>query len=469
MFKMKFVSRISLLAAAICFSFLVTSAQDQSFTEKYKEGVITKLSQLMNDHYVLPEVAKKTETHLINQLKEGHFKPFENDETFAAALTESVQSINKDKHMRIWKNQPYEAPNNTPERLIEEKLDQIDKSRRFNSGFSTVKVMEGNVGYLDLRAFAGFQGAKEITDSYMKLMANCDAVIIDLSKNGGGDPEMVQYLCSFFFDKKVHLNSLYFRQGDRTIDFWTLDEVNGEKMADVPLFVMTGSKTFSGAEEFSYNMQTQKRATLVGQTTGGGANPGSSMGINENLTVFIPGGMAINPITKTNWEGVGVIPEIKTTEEKAFDKTYELAKVAADGYRLKTQERHTKTFMNLNQALDKYTAEESEENILKSLKNCLDNNILQEWEINILGYDYLMQHNKPKIAECIFRANTILHPNSANVFDSYAESLMMNGDTKASVENYQKAVEIATKNEDRDLDLFKENLSKAKEKLEAKK
>ena len=466
---MKFISRISLLVAAMCFSFLVSSAQKQSFTDKYKEGVIKKLSELMNDNYVFPEVAKKTEAHLLKQLESGHFKQFENDEAFATALTESVQSINKDKHMRIWKNKPYEAPDNTPERLIEEKLDQIDRSRRANSGFNTVKVMEGNVGYLDLRSFAGFQGAKEITDSYMKLMSRCDAVIIDLSKNGGGDPNMVQYLCSFFFDKKVHLNSVYFRRGDRTTEFWTLDEVSGDKMPDVPLFVITSSKTFSGAEEFSYNMQTQKRALLVGQTTGGGANPGGSMGINDNLSVFIPGGMAINPITKTNWEGVGVIPELETTPEEALDKTYELAKVAADGYRAKTGERYTKTFTKLNESLDKYTEGESDEKILDELKKCRDNNILQEWEINILGYDYLMQHNKPKVAESIFRANTILHPNSANVFDSYAESLMMAGDIESSIKNYQKAVDLATANEDRDLELFKKNLENAKSKLKEEK
>ena len=113
---------------------------------------------------------------------------------------------------------------------------------------------------------------------------------------------------SYFFDQKLLLNSLYWREGDRTQEFWTLADVGGMKMPDVPLFVMTSNRTFSGAEEFSYNMQTQKRATLVGQTTGGGANPGGTMRINDNLSVFIPTGKAINPITKTNWEGVGVVP-----------------------------------------------------------------------------------------------------------------------------------------------------------------
>ena len=466
---MKLITPKLLLIIGLFLSVNISTAQDQSFTKKYKEQTIHRLSELMNDFYVFPKVAKLTEEHLMAQLKEGHFDQFKNNETFAAALTESVQEINEDKHMRIRVNRPYVAPENSPERMIEERLDQINRSRSFNSGFSTVKILEGNVGYLDLRGFAGLESGKVVADAYMNLMSRADAVIVDLSKNGGGSPEMVQYLCSYFFDQKLHLNSLYFRQGDETIEFWTLDEVGGVKMPDVPLFVMTSNRTFSGAEEFSYNMQTQKRATLVGQTTGGGANPGGTMGINDNLSVFIPGGKAINPITKTNWEGVGVIPEVKTTVEETLDKTHELAKEAAEGYRAKRKERFSQLFLDLNNKLDHYTAGKSEGEILEGLKACRDAKLLEEWNINLLGYDYLLEHKKPKVAESIFRANTILHPNSANVFDSYAEALMMSGDLESSLENYQKAVDLATKNEDRDLELFKKNLENVKSKLKEKK
>lgn len=466
---MKFTTRLSLLIIVLFINFNLSSAQDNPFTKKYKEQAIHKLAQLMNDFYVFPEVAKLTEKHLLAQLEKGHFDQFENDETFAAALTESVQAINKDKHMRIWKNRPYEAPENSPERKIEERLDQMNRSRSSNSGFSNVKIMEGNVGYLDLRGFAGLESGKEIADAYMKLMSRTDAVIIDLSKNGGGSPNMVQYLCSYFFDQNLHLNSLYYRQGNVTQEYWTLDEVGGEKMPDVPLFVITSSRTFSGAEEFSYNMQTQKRATLVGQTSGGGANPGGSRGINENLSVFIPTGKAINPITKTSWEGTGVIPEVKTTVEETLDKAHELAKEAAAAYRDKTKEKYTKLYLEFNSQLNQYAAGKSEEAILQGLRKCRDEKLLEEWDINILGYEYLMEHKKPKIAESIFRANTILHPKSANVFDSYGEALMMNGDLESSIKNYQKAVEIATENEDRDLELFKKNLENAKSKIKSQK
>jgi hypothetical protein len=466
---MKLVYRIVLLSTLSLFNNTMTSAQEESITHEYKEAVIERLSQLMNDFYVFPEVAKQTEKHLLAQFKEGYFDQFKEDESFAKALTESVQSINKDKHVRIRVNPPYEAPDNSPERIIEERLHQINRSRRGNAGFSATELMEGNVGYLDLRGFAGLESGKALADASMKLLSRADAIIIDLTKNGGGSPRMVQYLCSYFFDQKVHLNSLYWREGDRTEEFWTLDEVGGKKMPDIPLFVMTSSRTFSGAEEFSYNMQTQKRATLVGQTTGGGANPGGTRPINENLSVFIPGGRAINPITKTNWEGIGVIPEVKTSPEETLDKTYELAKEAANEYRAKRKKYYTQMFTTLLPHLEEYKAGQSEEAILKGLRKCEEAGLFEEWNINALGYDYLLQHKKPKIAESIFKANTVLHPNSANVYDSYAEALMMGGDLKGAVDNYQKAVDVASRNEDRDLPFYQRNLANAKKKWKDKK
>lgn len=225
---MKTTTPIYLFIVMVLFNLNVSIAQDQSFTKQYKEQAIHQLSRLMNDFYVFPEVAKLTEQHLLDQLKKGHFDQFDNDESFAAALTESVQSINKDKHMRIRANRPYVAPANSPERIIEERMDRLERSRKNNSGFNTVKIMDGNVGYLDLRGFAGLERGKAIADAYMKLMARTDAVIIDLSKNGGGSPSMVQYLCSYFFDEKLHLNSLYWRQGNETREYWTLGSWRNE-------------------------------------------------------------------------------------------------------------------------------------------------------------------------------------------------------------------------------------------------
>ncbi len=465
---MKISTRLHILFIILFFNLSLCYAQDNSFTKEYKEEVIENISQLMNDFYVFPEVAKLTEAHLKAQLLDGYFDQFENNETFAIALTNSVQAINKDKHMRIWSNQANINSEKPQERTVDEYIIGIDRSRAANAGFNTVKILDGNVGYLDLRGFAGMETGKDIADAYMKLMSRTDAIIIDLSKNGGGSPRMVQYLCSYFFNQKLLLNSLYWREGNSTEEFWTLDEVGGRRMPDVPLFIITSERTFSGAEEFSYNMQTQKRATLVGQTTGGGANPGRGMRINENLRVFIPTGKAINPITKTNWEGVGVIPEIETTVEGAYDKTLELAQKAAESYRAKRNKIYSQLFMDLNNELDHYTVGKSDDIVLESLKACKVAHLFDEGDINNLGYEYLLTYKKPKIAESILKANTILYPNSANAFDSYGESLMINGDLEASRTNYQRAVDIAASNEDRDLEFFQKNLESIKQKLKQK-
>lgn len=460
---MKIITRPLLIATLLLYTAAFSFAQDQPLDKEYKTAVVNQLAQLIEDNYVFPDVAESTADHLKVQLQEGHFDKFTTDDSFAEALTNSVQAINHDKHMRVRANPAFEAPEMTPERMIEEQIARLDQSRRANAGFAAVKILDGNVGYLDLRGFAGMEAGKPIADAYMKLMSKTDAIIVDLRKNGGGSPRMVQYLCSFFFDKKVHLNSLYWREGDRTEEFWTLEEVGGKKMPDVPLFVITSNYTFSGAEEFSYNMQTQKRATLVGQTTGGGANPGGTHPVNQNLSVFIPGGRAINPITKTNWEGVGVIPEVKAAEEEAFDKAHQLAKGAAETFRAKRNMRLTSMLTVLNAHLESYEAEKSEAVILTDLRKCVEAEILQEWNINMMGYEYLMQRKKPKVATCIFRANTEIFPHSPNVYDSLGEALMMQGDLEASLVNYQKAVEVATKNGDPDVELYKKNLEALRE------
>lgn len=445
------------------------SAQEAVLSKEYKEEVVNTLSMLMNDFYIYPEVAEKTSEYIKAELKEGHFDEYADYVSFAEALTVAVQSINKDKHMRVIGPRPYVAPPNTLEGKTEARMNQINRYRSFNHGFAEAKILEGNVGYLDLRGFAGMETAKGVADSYMKLLSMADAVIIDVSKNGGGSPHMVQYLCSHFFDQKLHLNSLIYREDDRVDEFWTLDEVGGKKMPEVPLFVIIGERTFSGAEEFSYNMQTQKRATLVGQTTGGGANPGGTRRINDELSVFIPTGRAENPITKTSWEGVGVIPEVETEIGEAFEKAYALAREAAAGFRKGKSDQYQGLYQKMELAIEGYSKDDDEPKVLEAITNFVDAGLFGEWDINALGYEYLFQKENPDAALCIFKINTELNPESPNVFDSYGEALMNTGDLKASLASYQKAIDLAKANEDRDLEFYERNMQKVKDQLEKQK
>ncbi|MCB9315608.1 MAG: S41 family peptidase [Lewinellaceae bacterium] len=216
------------------------AAQD-ALTAEFKSSTIEQLSQLLNEHYVFPEVAEKTGAHLRKQLKAGAFDKITDMPSFADALTKEVQSVNHDKHMRV-RPAPGQrvADDAPPEKMLENQLLRLARQQTDMAGFREAKRLDGNIGYLDLRGFAGRLRGAPVADRYMGLLAGSDAIIIDLRKNGGGDPAMVQYLCSYFFGEKTHLNSLYWREGDRTEEFWTLPGSSG-KMADVPVFILTSN------------------------------------------------------------------------------------------------------------------------------------------------------------------------------------------------------------------------------------
>ncbi len=285
------------------------------------EGAIKKL----NETYVFPEVAKQMETALRERMQRKEYDAISSSSALARTLTEQLQAVSKDKHLRV-----LFTGNGTPAfggRMNPEQYRMMASKR--NYGFEKAERLSGNIGYLDLRGFENVELASETAAAALTFLANTDALIIDLRQNGGGDPAMVAFVSSYLFDKKTHLNDLYLRAENRTEEFWTRDTVPGKKFGgEKPVFVLTAKYSFSGAEEFAYNLQTAKRATIIGEITGGGAHPVAPQRINEDFTIGVPFARAINPITKTNWEGVGVKPDVAVPAAQAL-KTAHLAALKA--------------------------------------------------------------------------------------------------------------------------------------------
>jgi retinol-binding protein 3 len=128
----------------------------------------------------------------------------------------------------------------------------------------------------------------------------------------------VAALCSYFFGEATHINDIYDRPRNETRQFWTSPSVPGKRYLGKEVYVLTSKRTGSGAEEFAYDLQTQKRAVIIGEKTWGGANPGEFLRLGDHLAAFVPTGRAINPITRTNWEGTGVLPDIAVPAEDAL-------------------------------------------------------------------------------------------------------------------------------------------------------
>jgi len=281
------------------------------------EGAIKRL----NDSYVFPETAKKMEQAIRERLTRKEYDQITNAQTLATTLQKDLQEVSQDKHLRVIYSARALPPEDEDRQPDPDELSrQLDFMRSVNFGFEKIERLQGNIGYLDLRGFMPARYGAETVVAAMSFLANTDALIIDLRKNGGGDPAMVALVSSYLFDgDPVHLNDLYFRPDNSTRQWWTLPYVPGKRLGSAKdVFVLTSKRTFSAAEEFTYNLKSLKRATIVGETTGGGAHPGGPRRINDHFAIWVPSGRAINPITKTNWEGTGVTPDVDVPADQAL-------------------------------------------------------------------------------------------------------------------------------------------------------
>jgi len=291
-------------------------------------GLIFAITDYLNREYVFPDIAKEISKHLKTELLNGTYSLAKTDSEFAKTVTDHMRSVNGDKHLLV-----SSIPPGRLDPDVDIDAERLERMREHNFGFEQVRILDSNVGYLELIAFIDtkIEGAGIAATKAMETLSDTSCLIIDLRSNGGGSPTMIQLVTTYLFEgDPIHLNSFYFRKTDNHKQFWTLPYVPGKRMPSVPVYVLTSEMTFSGAEEFCYNLKALKRATIVGEKTGGGANPGDFHPLNRGLEIFVPHGRAINPITKTNWEGVGVEPDIHCDSQDALKVALEHHSLAAD-------------------------------------------------------------------------------------------------------------------------------------------
>lgn len=293
---------------------------DVSLTPERRLTVVDSIARALNEGYVFPDVASIINAELRSRAVRGEFDAATDPSSFAQLLTRDLQALGHDKHLRVrvgaapaGASRLFDAPTGT---------------------FGRTKRLPGDIAYIEVLSFG--RPPEVVADETSRIMsaaADAKGLILDLRANSGGSPRTVALVASYMFGARpVLLNSLYFRPGNRTDDFYTQPGVRGKKLGpDKPVFILTSSRTFSGAEEFAYDLQTLKRAKIVGETTGGGANPGGPVPLPYGLTLFVPTGRAINPITRTNWEGVGVKPDVAVEADSALDVAYRLAQKAVAG------------------------------------------------------------------------------------------------------------------------------------------
>ena len=286
---------------------------------------IDSINRKLNSNYVFPEVAIKMKDIINTNLKNGKYNSLTNPSELAGQLTNDLREVSKDKHLMVVYNPAIIARENalTDEDRANEEADWhkelTNHLKRDNYGFKEVKILDGNIGYLDLREFVDPKYGSETLATSMDFLKNTNAIIIDLRQNDGGHPDMVQLLASYFFSSQpIHLANHFNRPKNELTESWTLTNVTGARKPDAALYILTSSRTFSAAEAFSYELQQLKRVTIVGEKTAGGAHLTGSVIATDKFYIRIPQGRTTSPITNSNWEGIGVIPNIEVSADDAL-------------------------------------------------------------------------------------------------------------------------------------------------------
>ena len=295
---------------------------DRPIDAATRAQVIDGVLHQLDSAYVFPDKAKEMQQAVRARATRGDYDRITSAREFADSLTAHLQAVSHDKHLRVRYSAralPNEAPDQEP--TAEEKREMAAFGRQVNFGIEKAERLPGNVGYLELRSF-GFTAAlaDAAVAAAMNFVGNTDALIIDVRRNGGGDPDMIALVCSYLLGPgEILINKFYWRPANRWDESRTKATVSGKHYGTTrPVYVLTSDRTFSGAEELAYDIQTQKRGEIVGDTTGGGAHPGGMRRVSENFGVWVPSGRAVNPVTNTNWEGVGVRPDLAVPAEEAL-------------------------------------------------------------------------------------------------------------------------------------------------------
>jgi tetratricopeptide (TPR) repeat protein len=448
--------RFSLLLFLILIGSGYAQEGDLHLTIEERTEALHKIQRLLTENYVFADTAAKCVEFLQKQIESGAYDDLSHPRAFVHQINTDLSKIHHDPHLRLTFVLPeaQRFEDKQPDlALLTRSLDR----RMDNYGIRDVRILPGNIGYLNLSSFEPLEISKSGLVAALHLLQNTSAMIIDLRQNVGGNLSTVQFICSFFMEPPKLLFSYYWRRGDYIENYSILENIPGRRRPHVPLFILTGPQTFSAAEEFSYSMRIQNRALIIGERTGGGANPGYVFDISSRFSIFIPTGRAINPITGTNWEGKGVTPDIRVDQDLALNTALDRAGPAARTYQNEADNESSGQLIVLTNLLTRLRSDSSVQ-VLSSLDSVLDRlrgkDLIEEWTINELAYRYLNQKFYT-IALALFSYNTSRFPDSANAFDSLAEGYYRMHDSINARKNYEHSLLLDPNNQNADYMLKK--------------
>lgn len=311
------------LVAGALLSFPAFAAPDTPLTASDRAAIVQTLAAKINANYIEPAVAERVSSAIARKNAEGGYASAASAQAFSDALATDLRAFSGDLHFGARFDERFREPGDAAGPPSRAEIDEArDETERGGFGIQKLERLPGNIGYIELRGFGYTEFVGPAYTAALSLMAGTDALILDLRRNGGGSPVSVAYLMSHFFPPgdMRHLIDIYNRPTDTTRQIWTVPTV--AQRYDKPVYVLISARTFSGGEDCAYDFRVQKRGTLVGETTGGGSNPVSRYSAGHGIVVVIPTARTTNVVTRTNWEHVGVKPDIAVPAARALQTAH---------------------------------------------------------------------------------------------------------------------------------------------------
>lgn len=302
--------------------------------------VIDALVAKLNAYYVFPDKAKQVEVVLRQHQREGRYDGITDGKQLAKQLLDDVEGVVHDKHVLVDASARPVPPDDAmppPPQTRAEWEKQVppavlERVLASNLGVEKVEHLSSNIGYLQISSFGPAFLVSDKFAAAMNELADTDGLIIDLRNNGGGGGDSVALLISYLVDGRTRLNDSWERATGITTQYWTQDKLDGKRYGGKkPVLILAGPNTKSAAESFAYQLQALKRATVIGERTWGGANASRPYRLSEHFVAFIPSKRSISPITHTDWEGAGVIPDVAAKVDDALSAAKDLMQRQLNG------------------------------------------------------------------------------------------------------------------------------------------
>jgi retinol-binding protein 3 len=436
-----------ILLLIICILSISDIVKSQILESGEKERILHKISELMRDKYVFPELGKNYEQEILSWIKSDKYGSIDSTKKFAGQLTDDLQNLATDKHISLRVIEPTNLDKEKTGSLRHPvRLSRLIKNE--NMGFYKFEWLEGNIAYLDIRRFNTPEIAKDMLTSAMNFASRSNAIIIDIRENQGGDTDLLPVFCSYFLKYPTQLNSDYFRIDDLTKENWTVEHIAGKRLTGTPLFILTSRTTFSAAESFAYDMQVNKRATIIGDSTRGGAHSVDLFKIDDRFEIYISTARSFNPVTGKNWEGIGVIPDVYVPAVLALDTAMVLAQKAAMKYSMVQDSEMKKAVSQMQYQLDLAdslyrTGQDKKAGVLidSVFEIGLKVELIDEFFVQVLAYDYWSEEHQ-KILISILNKNITIFPKSPSAHDMLAWAHMDYGDKDQAIKYFKKVLQL---------------------------